>query len=106
MKYRHAVAEVSDDVEIVFDHEDRMVFRNGADELGNPADIFLPHTCHGLIEQKNLRFERQRCRNLKHALAAVREIGSKRVAMSEETGRRVVRGLFSTFYEVMPWWER
>src|SRR5918994_4700859 len=41
-----AVAEIGDDVQVVLDHEHGAVASNAPDQLGNAADILVPHTGH------------------------------------------------------------
>src|SRR3712207_5046108 len=73
-EHRDPVAEIGDDVEVVFDHEHRAVPRDTADELDDAADILMAHAGHGLVEEEKGRLERQRRGNLERTLAPIREL--------------------------------
>ncbi len=81
------VADVGDDGEIVLHHQHRAGLRHLADDVGNGADILLPHASHRLVQQQHLGIKRQRRGNLKHPLAAIGEIRSQRIAFTLQADR-------------------
>ena len=73
-------ADVGDDGEIVLDHQHGAVARRlDVIELGDRADILVPHAGHRLVEQQHLGIERQRRGDLQHPLAAIGKVGGEAV---------------------------
>src|SRR5262245_1254613 len=70
-EHRNAIGEVSDDAEIVLDHQDRAVGSDRLDECADAIDIFVTHAGHRFVEQEHFRVERQRGCDLQRALATV-----------------------------------
>jgi hypothetical protein len=68
------IAQAFDDGQIVLDHQHRAALRRLADELGDAADVLAAHAGGRLVEQQNLRIERQRRGDLQRALAAIGQI--------------------------------
>src|SRR5215472_11909382 len=70
-EHRDAVGEVSDDAEIVLDHQHGAVGRDRLDERADPRNVLLSHSGGRLVEQQHFRIECERRRNLERPLAAV-----------------------------------
>src|SRR3984885_5619158 len=58
-QHRNAIGEMSDDLQIVLDHQDRAIGRDAPDQRRDPIDVLMAHARHRLVEQQHFRIERQ-----------------------------------------------
>ena len=75
------VAEVGHDREVVLDHQHRPAPRHLPDQRRDPAHVLVAHAGGGLVEQHELRVERDRGRDLERALAAVGQLDRRHGGM-------------------------
>src|SRR6267154_2609053 len=70
-----AVGKVHDDAHVVLDHEDRgaLLLVHVEDEAGHVLLLLVVHAGHRLVEEEELRLERERPRKLHALLQAVRQ---------------------------------
>src|SRR3954470_17140550 len=87
-EHRDPVGEAGDDSEVVLDHQDGPVLGPPLDQARDPVDVLVAHPGGGLVEQHQLRVERQGGGDLQGALAPVRELRRERVAEVAEAHRR------------------
>src|ERR1700730_14954436 len=66
-----AVREVGNHAEIMLHHQHGAGSGDRLDESADAIDVFVPHACHGLVEQKHLGVERQGRGDLQGAFAAI-----------------------------------
>src|SRR5215470_8753965 len=67
-QHRDAVREVGNDAEIVLDHQHGAIGSDRLDERADASDVLVPHPGHRLVEQHELRIERERGGDLERAL--------------------------------------
>src|SRR5262244_1040003 len=78
-KHRDAIGEVSDDAEIVLDHQHGAIGRDRLDERADARNVLLSHSGGRLVEQQHFRIECERRRNLERPLAAVGKLDRRGV---------------------------
>src|SRR4029079_1182528 len=71
---RDDVGNSHNDRQVVLDEHHCAVRNQSPDQVCNQADVLVTHSGSRLVEQQHLRVERQRCRDLQSALAAVRQL--------------------------------
>src|SRR5690606_12681165 len=65
------IADIGDDFEIMFDHQQRAVARHGLDQLGHVLDVLLAHSGQRFVEEQYTWPQRQRGCDFQSALAPV-----------------------------------
>src|SRR5919204_4598388 len=78
-EHRDALGETRDHAEVVLHHQHRAVLCHALDERCNPIDVFVTHTGGRLVEQHQLRIERERGGGLQRPFAAGGELPRQRV---------------------------
>ena len=68
----------------MLDHQHGALARDAADQHGGAADVLATHAGGGLVQQQQLRLERERGRKLERAALSVRELAGLALALIGE----------------------
>ena len=88
LQHGDGVGDLGDHAHVVFDHQDGAIGAHLADQVSDPVNVFVPHALGGLIEQHQLRLERERGRNLERALAPVWQLDRHGIRKRGQIHRR------------------
>ena len=74
LEHRNLLTQVGDHGQIVLDHDHGAIPRGAPYQRGDALDVLLRHAGRRLVEQHDLRIERERRRDLERAFAAIRQL--------------------------------